>query len=95
MEHTLSFAIINTFYAFSIYCLAVTIITLVLIFRPLNRLLLIFLIAIWLPVLVWIIAFLTLLAASPILLKFLGPFVAIFLGIFIVFKLMNRFLSGK
>ncbi|MEO0115480.1 MAG: hypothetical protein ABIK93_08425 [candidate division WOR-3 bacterium] len=44
---------------------------------------------------VWIIAFLTLLAASPILLKFLGPFVAIFLGIFIVFKLMNRFLSGK
>jgi len=84
------------FYLFSIYAIVLAVITMVLIFlRSINKWVVIFLIIAWLPVAVWVICFLIILAASPALLKMLAPFIAIFVGIFIIFKLMNRFLSGK
>ncbi|MFB0509838.1 MAG: hypothetical protein ACETVX_05030 [bacterium] len=83
------------FYLFAVYAIVLAIITLVLIFRPMNKWVVILLIAAWLPVAIWVISFLLILAASPTLLKCLAPFIAIFVGIFVLFKLMNQFISGR
>ena len=90
--------VLGAFWVFSIYILVVSVITVVLIFKKLNKWTIFLLIAAWIPVAIWLIAFLLLsLTAFGNLgsLKLLMPFIIVFVGIFIILKLMDWFISGR